>query len=177
MIFSKWGYFLNYVFAEERENSMRHFFNVWRNITLEFFSGIRRHRGNVLCGSLSFLVEAFVFKSPSFMHYIKLISKRGSRFLLCRQCTLLKRFMMLWLSSQARTEAGLPSRCVCFMSWSMPPEGWGILLFLSGTCPSCYRPCWIFCQIKVSEFKLYFFSRKCVESTLGAGPRKHPAEV
>lgn len=58
----------------------------------------------------------------------------------------------LWLPSQARTEAGPPSRCVCFTSWSTRPEEWGIPLFLSGTCPSCCRPCWTFCRIKVSEF-------------------------
>lgn len=78
-----------------------------------------------------------------------------------------------WLPPQALTEAGPPSRCVCCMSWCMRPGEWGTLPSLSGTCPSCYRPCWTSCQTKVSGLRLRLFPRRGGQCCLGADPRGH----
>ena len=75
-----------------------------------------------------------------------------------------------WLPLQARTEAGLPSRCVCCTSWYMHPGEWGTPPSLSGTCPSCCRLCWTSCQTKVSGLRLQVFPRRGGRGCLGASP-------
>lgn len=60
-------------------------------------------------------------------------------------------FLSLSSLSQAHTEAGLPYRCACCMSWCTPPAAWATRACLYATCPSCCRPCWTSCLIKVSK--------------------------